>query len=107
MFFTLFSSASVWLTILVGTVIAVLPDIIIAVIENVLEARYFEKLEQNEFHEKKRTYQKILHYFKHRSISNFVVNDNISLRNVPNFKYGAEPDDGLTPAEQTETTEID
>jgi hypothetical protein len=107
MFLKLFSNASVWLTITIGTCVAVLPDIIIAVIENLLEARYFAKLEQNEFHEKKRTYQRILHYFKHRSISNFVVNDNISLRNMPNFRYGVEAEESTNAAEQTETTEIE
>jgi hypothetical protein len=92
----------------VALMTAVIPDIVIAVAENVLEERLFHKLEQSDFRETKLTYQKILHYFKHRSVANFVVNDHISLRNMPNISGEMEArEDSAAADEPIERTEID
>jgi hypothetical protein len=45
-YYVLLSSATVWLTILLASVIAIIPDIILSVIEDVRENRLFEKLER-------------------------------------------------------------
>ena len=63
--------------------IAILPDIILAVWDTLKEQELFRDLERKEIIKKKRIYEKVFNYFKQTKLSNFVVNENISLKNVP------------------------
>jgi hypothetical protein len=76
---------SAWLTITLATVIALLPDVVLTVVENLAEKRLFFKLEQKYLIQKKIANQiiAVFNFIKHRTISHNYVNENVELQNVP------------------------
>ncbi len=65
--------------------IALIPDFFLAIIEQLIEQNSIKKFEQNKMRTKKR--HMLLNYLKYgannRSTHNFVLNENVSLQNVP------------------------
>jgi hypothetical protein len=73
-------------------VIALLPDVVLTVLENLAEQRLFFKLEQKYIIQKRiaNNIIAIFNFIKHRTISHNYVNENIDLQNVTHMQPSAD-----------------
>ncbi len=72
--------------------IALLPDVVLTVLENLAEQRLFFKLEQKYIIQKRiaNNIIAIFNFIKHRTISHNYVNENIDLQNVTHMQPSAD-----------------